>query len=93
MTNWKRKHADDLAHAVKRYTRADAGVAEPHRESLDVLYQRAKHLATCAQRCTDANVGEIVVALCGICQAIEGYRCDGRDSWSQPCALVSDGVR
>ena len=92
MTNWKRKHVDDLAHAVKRYTSQDDAAAV-HRESLGELYTRAKHLATCAHNCTDANIGEVVVALCGICKAIEGYRCEGRKAWSQHCALVADACR
>jgi hypothetical protein len=93
MSVWKRKHVDDLAYAVKRFSRQDEAAAAPHAESLDDIYLRAKRLSACTHSCTDANIGEIVVALCGVCKAAKDYACDGRDNWTQPCELVAEATR
>lgn len=92
--HWKRKHLDDLAGAVKRYSSEAAGALLPeHQETLAEIYQRAKRFSTCTQNSTDANVGEVVVALCRVCREIGRHPCQGRDVWSQTCALVVGASR
>ena len=87
MTDWRRKHASDLANVCKEL-RDDSSLPVKHRQTFAEIYVSIRQLSSLPTGGEGQQVAVAVNAVCEACQIAFDQGCKGRIDWRQQCELV-----